>query len=215
MTKILIVDDDAEFRENLFQALSNLGFSVTESPSGRDALDRTANEFFDIVLIDLMMPNLSGIDTVREMKRRRDRQKVIMITAFSTIQNAVESIKLGVSDYIVKPFKIEDLNAAIHRTLEEARFEDEVRINDLDQTLGSLANSIRQRIIDLLGTKPPMRLMEIRQALYIEDHTKVVFHLKILKESGLVEQHSDRTYTLSAAGVEVLGFLKDLKSRLP
>ena len=59
-----------------------------------------------------------------------------------------------------------------------------------------------------------MRLMEIRQALYIEDHTKVVFHLKILKESGLVEQKSDRSYSLSASGTEVLGFLINLKGRV-
>lgn len=212
--KILIVDDDSEFRENLAELLSNTGFLPEEAASGYAALEQAKSGDFDIIMLDLMMPGMNGIATMQELQRVGLKAKIIMITAFSTVQNAVEAIKHGASDYISKPFKVEELTAIIQRTLEEARFEKVVQIEDLNQTLGSLANPIRQKIIGLLGTKAPMRLMEIRQALYIEDHTKVVFHLKILKESALVEQHSDRSYSLSASGNEVLGFLVNLKDRL-
>ncbi|MBF0383495.1 MAG: response regulator [Magnetococcales bacterium] len=212
--KILIVDDDPEFRENLAELLTNTGFLPEVATTGREALEKTESGNFDIVMLDFMMPGMDGIETMREMKRLGRQSKIIMITAFSTVQNAVEAIKQGASDYISKPFKVEELTAVILRTLEEIKFEKAIKIEDLNQTLGSLANPIRQKILALLGARPPMRLMELRQTLYIEDHTKVVFHLKILKESGLVEQYSDRSYSLSASGKEVLGFLVNLKGRV-
>ncbi|ABK45928.1 response regulator receiver protein [Magnetococcus marinus MC-1] len=213
--RLLIVDDDAEFRENLSQIMLAHGFEIEETNSGKSALSRVQSEPFDIVLLDMMMPGMDGIETLREMEKLSQHPKIILITAFSTVQNAVEAIKRGASDYVSKPFKVEELLAVIQRTLEEAKFEEEIRIEDLDQTLGSLANPIRQKIIALLGSGLPQRLMEIRKILDIEDHTKVVFHLKILKESGLVQQQSDRAYVLSDSGKEVLQFLKSLKSRLP
>jgi DNA-binding response OmpR family regulator len=213
-SRILVVDDDPEFRENLAELLTNTGFFPEVAITGREALEKTESGNFDIIMLDFMMPGMDGIETMREMKRLGRQSKIIMITAFSTVQNAVEAIKHGASDYISKPFKVEELTAVINRTLEEVKFEKAIQIEDLNQTLGSLANPIRQKIIALLGARTPMRLMEIRQALYIEDHTKVVFHLKILKESGLVEQKSDRSYSLSASGTEVLGFLINLKGRV-
>lgn len=213
--RFLIVDDDPEFRENLSEVLMAHGFEIREATSGKNALAMVQEEAFDIALLDMMMPGMDGIDTLRELKKLDRPPKVILITAFSTVQNAVEAIKHGASDYVSKPFKVEELLAVIQRTLEEAKFEEEIKIEDLDQTLGSLANPIRQKIIALLGAGPPQRLMEIRKTLDIEDHTKVVFHLKILKESGLVQQQDDRSYILSDSGREVLGFLKSLKSRLP
>ncbi len=212
--KILIIDDDQDFRRNFLEILVRSGFVAEEAASGIEALPMLQTGNYDIVMLDLMMPQMDGLETLREIKRRGLKPKIIMITAFSTVQSAVEAIKQGASDYISKPFKIEELTAIINRTLEEARFEQAVQIEDLNQTLGSLANPIRQKIMVLLGARGSMRLMEIRQSLYIEDHTKIVFHLKVLTESGLVEKRSDRKYDLSPSGQEVLGFLKNLQTRL-
>jgi DNA-binding NtrC family response regulator len=212
--KILVVDDDRDFRENFQKALINSGFLAEEAISGEEALTKMKSGNYDIVMLDLMMPRMNGLETLREMKRLGHNSKVIMITAFSTVQNAVEAIKQGASDYISKPFKIEELVSIINRTLEEVKFEQAVQIEDLNQTLGSLANPIRQKIMTLLGKRTSIRLVDIRKSLYIEDHTKIVFHLRILTESGLVEKRPDRMYVLSTSGQEVLGFLKNLQSRL-
>ncbi|MBF0382806.1 MAG: response regulator [Magnetococcales bacterium] len=212
--KILIIDDDQDFRRNFLEILVRSGFLAEEAASGVEALPMLQTGKYDIVMLDLMMPKMDGLETLREIKRLGLKSKIVMITAFSTVQNAVEAIKQGASDYISKPFKVEELIAIINRTLEEARFEQAIQIGDLTKTLGSLANPIRQKIMVLLGTRGSMRLMEIRQSLYIEDHTKIVFHLKVLTESGLVEKQLNRSYELSPSGQEVLVFLQSLQTRL-
>jgi DNA-binding NtrC family response regulator len=153
--KILVVDDDRDFRENFQKALINSGFLAEEATSGEEALTKMKSGNYDIVMLDLMMPRMNGLETLREMRRLGHNSKVIMITAFSTVHNAVEAIKQGASDYISKPFKIEELVSIINRTLEEVKFEQAVQIEDLNQTLGSLANPIRQKIMTLLGSSRP------------------------------------------------------------
>jgi len=102
----------------------------------------------------------------------------------------------------------------VKRALEEVRFEEGIKKLDLDYTLGSLTNYIRRNIIKLLSTGKAMRLMEVTKELEIEDHTKVVFHLKILKESGIIEQDKDKRYLLTKEGEKTLDCLKILENHL-
>jgi FixJ family two-component response regulator len=137
-----------------------------------------------------------------------------MITGFATIDNAVQAIKKGASDYITKPFKIEDLDDTIKRTLEEAKFDKEIKRLDLDYTLSSLSSSLRRKIIKLLYQTKGMHLMELTRALDIEDHTKVAFHLKMLKESGIIKKDKEKTYSLTKEGEKTLSCLKILEDHL-
>jgi ActR/RegA family two-component response regulator len=135
-----------------------------------------------------------------------------MITAFASVANAVDAIKKGASDYITKPFKIDELINTIRCSLEEAKFEADVKNLDMDQTISSLSNSIRREIIQLLGQNDEMRLMAITRKLKIEDHTKVVFHLRTLKESDLIQQSEDKSYSLTKEGKRVLKSLHILSN---
>jgi FixJ family two-component response regulator len=162
-----------------------------------------------------MMPKMNGIDSLLTLRRLRPNTKVIMITAFATVENAVDAIRKGASDYIAKPFKIEALLTTIRRVLEEARFEVCVNNMDLDRTLGSLANPIRRNIIKLLHARENMRLMEITRELGIDDHTKVLFHLKLLKEAGIVQQGREKSYSLTKEGTKTIDCLRMLESYLP
>ncbi|OGP66047.1 MAG: hypothetical protein A3K22_05015, partial [Deltaproteobacteria bacterium RBG_16_42_7] len=148
--KILIVDDDDELRANLSGILRGKGYHTDEASSGKEAIKKALLGEFDIVLLDLMMPKMSGMDVLTELRKLKPKTKVIMITAFASIDNAVEAIKKGASDYISKPFKIEELHTTIRRALEEARFDMSVKKLDLDYTLSSLSNPIRRKIIKLL-----------------------------------------------------------------
>lgn len=211
MKKILIVDDDAEFRGSLSEVLRGVGYQADEAASGPEAIKKAASPDIDIVLLDLMMPGMSGLETLMEIRRVNSKVRVVMVTAFATIGNAVEAIKRGASDYISKPFKVEVLLTMLKRVLEEARFEEGVKQLDLDTTVGSLSNSIRRSIIRLLQKRGTMRLMELTRELDIEDHTKVVFHLKMLKEAGVVEQNEKKAYAITMEGkktVECLGILE-------
>ena len=212
MKKILIVDDDAEMRENLSDILREAGYCTDEAVSGSEALEKVASEEYDIALLDMIMPNRDGIDILTEMRRVRPRMRVIMITAFATIENAVTAIKKGASDYISKPFKIIELITTIKRVIEESRFESDIKKMNIEDTLSSLSNPIRRNIINLLNSRNKMRLMEITRELDIEDHTKVVFHLRMLKEAGIIEQGKDKSYFLTKEGERAIDFLKLLEN---
>ena len=214
MKKILIVDDDAELRANLSEILRGAGYYTDEAASGKEAIEKITSKDFDIALLDLMMPKMSGIETLTELKKITPKTKVIMITAFATVENAVDAIKKGASDYISKPFRIEELLTTIRRVIEEGRFEEGITKLDLDYTLSSLANPIRRNILRLLNSRKSMRLMELVRELGIEDHTKVVFHLKVLKESGIIEQDKDKSYSLTEEGERILSGLKILENYL-
>ncbi len=214
MKKILIVDDDAELRSTLTEILGEAGYRIDKAASGREALDKIHSADFDIILLDLMMPGMNGMEVLSEVRKTRPRIKVIIITAFATVNNAVDAIKKGASDYISKPFKIEELLAIVRRVIEEARFENGIRKLDLENTLNSLSNPIRRDILQLLHIRHEMRLMEITRKLDIEDHTKVVFHLKLLKESGIIKQNKEKSYFLTKEGEKMIELLKFLDSYL-
>jgi DNA-binding NtrC family response regulator len=214
MKKILIVDDDAELRANLSEILRGAGYHTEEAASGKEAIEKAVCEEYDIALLDLIMPGMNGRDTLVELKRINPKTKTIMITAFATVEDAVEAIKKGASDYISKPFKIDELLTTIRRVLEEARFEEGIKKLDLDYALSSLSNPIRRNIIKLLSSIKGMRLMEITRVLDIDDHTKVVFHLKRLEESGIIGQDKDRSYLLTREGEKILDCLRILENYL-
>ncbi len=214
MKKILIVDDDAEFRLNLTEVLTGAGYRTESAATAQEAIARSEAEEFDIILLDFMMPKMNGIDSLLTLRRVRPKAKVIMITAFATIENAVDAMKKGASDYISKPFKIEALLTTIRRVLEEAKFEVCVNNPDFDRTLSSLANPIRRKIIKLLHARENMHLMEITRELGIDDHTKVVFHLKFLKEAGIIEQDKEKSYSLAKEGAKTIDCLRMLENHL-
>jgi DNA-binding NtrC family response regulator len=213
MKKILIVDDDGEFRHHLIEVLKEQ-YQVDDASSAKEAYEKLRSGDFDIVLLDYMMPKQNGVDALYELKRLKPRIKVIMITAFASIENAIDVIKKGASDYISKPFKIENLLLAIRRVIEEARFEEGMKRLDIDRTLSALASPIRRNILKLLRDRENIHLMEITRDLQIEDHTKVVFHLKMLKEADLIDQGNGRTYFLSKEGMRMIECLKTLEQYL-
>jgi DNA-binding response OmpR family regulator len=214
MKKILIVDDDAELRSHLSDVLKGAGYQTAAAPTGAEAIEMAIDEEFDLLLLDFMMPKTSGADVLTELRKVAPRSRVIMITAFATIENAVDIIKRGASDYLSKPFKIDDLLTRIRKVLEEASFESCGVKEDFDGILSSLANPLRRKALQLLATRKSMRLMEIVRELHIEEHTKVIFHLKILREAGMVEQDKARSYTLTKEGERTLSCLKILETHL-
>lgn len=200
MSRILIVDDDDELRSNLSDVLQDAGYTTVLAPNGQAALNILDKEDFTLVLLDMVMPGMNGIDTLTELKRRKPQTKVVMITAFATVQNAVNAIQKGASDYVTKPFKIEELLATTGRIFEESRFEEGAARIGFDNAMSSLNNTLRRNIIRMLFERKSMRLMEITRGLGVDDHTKVVFHLKNLKEADIIDQDQNKAYFLTEEG---------------
>lgn len=214
MNKILIVDDDSEYTENLKEILDNAGYPNDIAGSVNEAMEKLSAQPYGIILLDFMMPGIDGINALGEFKRISPNSKIIMITAFASIENAVRAIKKGASEYISKPFKIDALLLMIKQVIEELRFESDIKKLQLEGTLSSLSNSIRREIIRMFQTSEKIRLMETVRKLGIEDHTKVIFHLKILKEARILKQDKKRSYFLSKEGKKVLECLNILDNYL-
>lgn len=212
MTKILVVDDDQDLRENLVEVLSDAGFSLAAAGNGETALAALEQEDFDLVLLDSIMPVMGGLEALPQIKRSHPKAKVIMLTAFSTVDSAVEAMRKGADDYIAKPFKIADLLVAVRRALEEARFAHCGEILNMDKMFKCLANETRRKTLQLLKVEGSMRFMDIARRLEIEDHTKVNFHLKILKDAGLLDRDNKKQYLLSSKGEKIISCLSTLSS---
>jgi DNA-binding NtrC family response regulator len=121
MGKILVVEDNDVLRSSVVQALVENSHIVTEVADGEDATDRLQEESFDVVLTDMRMPKKSGVEVLRFAKSVNELTVVIMMTAFGTIESAVEAMKNGAYDYIQKPFELEELEVKINRALDHRR----------------------------------------------------------------------------------------------
>ena len=106
---VLIVDDEAEFATALAERLALRGMEISVSYSGEDALETLGDRHIDVVLLDVMMPGLGGIDTLKEILSDDPSAAVIMLSGHADINTAVQGMKLGASDYLVKPVDIDEL----------------------------------------------------------------------------------------------------------
>ena len=121
MGKILVVEDNDVLRASVVQALSENNHTVVEVADGEVATERLQEESFDVVLTDMRMPKRSGLEVLRFAKSINELTTVIVMTAFGTIESAVEAMKSGAYDYIQKPFELEELEVKINRALEYRR----------------------------------------------------------------------------------------------
>ncbi|MFZ1955940.1 MAG: response regulator, partial [Desulfobacterales bacterium] len=107
--KILAIDDEQNIRHLIRNEFMLEGFDVTTAKSGEEGLGFIDGQDYDVVLLDLKLPKMSGIETLKCLKRKNPRSEVIMITGYGDIHSAVESVKLGARDYVTKPFKLDEL----------------------------------------------------------------------------------------------------------
>jgi DNA-binding response OmpR family regulator len=209
MKNILIIEDDSKMREGLAELLKEEGYKVESAENGKKGIDKLMEKDFDVVLTDLIMPAMGGMDVLRETKRMRPATHVILITAYATIENAVEAMKSGASDYITKPFKIDEVQTKIRKVLAEAEFEKYPEIIGSD-IIKAISNPIRKDTVKLLNKAGKLKFTEIKKMLKIDDATKLSFHLRVLKEYNVIEQDSDRVYMLTRAGKDLIESLKKI-----
>ncbi|MCR4427027.1 MAG: sigma-54 dependent transcriptional regulator [Firmicutes bacterium] len=116
--RVLIVDDEANMRVVLSDVFSDAGYAIETASTGKEAIDAIEAISADAVVLDLKLPDMSGIDVFREAKRIRPGIIVVIVTAYSSVDTAIEAMKMGAFDYITKPFKVEKLLMVIGNALE-------------------------------------------------------------------------------------------------
>jgi two-component system response regulator HydG len=152
--KVLVVDDQRNMRATTAMVLRAAGHAVEEAEDGAAALRRVAAEAFDVVLTDLRMPEVDGMAVLREAQRLAPETQVIVMTAYGTIESAVEAIRRGAYDFLAKPFKEDELLLRVSKALEKRRLLGEVSIlagelrrrDGLEQIVGR--SSAMQEVLD-------------------------------------------------------------------
>jgi len=150
MSKILVVDDEQSMRDFLSIMLKKEGYDVVTAENGGGALKAIQAEIFDLVITDVKMPDIDGIEVLKTVKEVSPETVVIMITAFATAETAVEAMKLGAYDYITKPFKVDEIKLVIQKALEKRHLRKEnILLRREIESRAGFANFI--------GTSAPMQ----------------------------------------------------------
>jgi two-component system response regulator AtoC len=167
---ILVVDDDRDTRELLREVLSEEGYNVVTSSSGEEALQVGKQECFDLIISDMKLgPDLSGLDVLRAYKTLQPESEVILITAFGTMETAIEALKGGAFDYLSKPFKIDELLVQVGRALENRNLIRENRA--LKRQLGS-----QVQLSSLVGRSPAMLEVYKKIAMVSDSRSTVLIY---------------------------------------
>jgi len=150
MDEILLADDEATFRQTLTKVLEEEGMAVAAVANGTDAISAIMKQPFAVAILDIQMPGADGIKVLREIMRVRPETRVIIITAYGTVEMAVEAIKLGACDYVMKPVMFDDILAKIRQHL---RY---LELNDENKQLRRELNG-RFDISQIIGGSAPMQ----------------------------------------------------------
>ncbi len=123
--KILLVEDDINTLNGLAEILTEEGFEVTKARNARNGLNEFRKDQFDVVLVDYLLPDIDGLQLAETLLQDQPETKIIMMTAFGTVKNAVQAMKLGIYDYLTKPIDLDELLIILRRAIQEKRLIDE------------------------------------------------------------------------------------------
>ena len=155
---ILVVDDEPGILDSLSKILEDEGYQVTLAKSGAEALRTLSTEPHDLVMLDIWMPEMDGLDTLKRLREQWPRQQVVMMSGHGSIETAVRSIKLGAYDYIEKPLSLDNVTLRVRHALDQHRLEEEnlklrSKVEGRYQLVGS--SPAMQRLRALIATAGP------------------------------------------------------------
>src|SRR5262245_42002708 len=169
--KILIVDDEPSNRNILRQELAHRGYTVDTANNGAEALKKVESARPDLVVLDFMMPGMSGLEVLRELRKRENDPAVIMITAYGTVERAVDAMREGAYDFITRPFEPDHIALVVQKSLERQSLKTGIEI---------LSEEIGQRHRLVIGASPKMKEVVDAAKKAAASHSTVL----LLGESG-------------------------------
>jgi DNA-binding NtrC family response regulator len=134
--RLLLVDDEERFVETLSKRLKERGLDVTSALSGKDALKVMSGKLFDVVVLDVKMPGLDGVETLREIKKSWPLVEVLMLTGHASVDSAIEGMRLGAFEYLMKPIEIETLMTKMEEAYEKkSAHEEKIKQAEIDELI--------------------------------------------------------------------------------
>lgn len=204
MVKVLIAEDDLELRKSMVEIIELEGHSVTAVGSAEAAIAACEHTYFDVALMDLLMPGMTGVEAISNLRQLSPFIAIVIITAYATVDTAVDAMKKGADSVMTKPFNADGLLMAIKRSVAEKQLLKSATNIDSDSVYAALANPFRRMTLKQLGTHKQLKFMDLCRLVGIEDHTKFNFHLRQLIKAGLVVQNENKIYFLTTTGQFVL-----------
>lgn len=199
--RLLVVDDDAVFREELGDLLEQDGHEVATAPNVAKGLEQLEAAEFDVVFTDLKMPRQSGLDLLRETRRRWPRTLVVVVTGFATVETAIEAMKLGAFDYVRKPFQLEQLQQTLEFARQEHAFATARELGrDAEETARALATDSAHAVL-FLGDRPPDGASHVVFERLDERNPSQIVHLA----SSFVHEHPAGSVVVAGAERLLLG----------
>jgi diguanylate cyclase (GGDEF)-like protein len=149
--EILVVDDDPMVRDVVVESIKEMGYEVDVCGDGAEALEMNENKAFDLIVTDMRLPGLDGLSLIRRLKTGTADTDVIVITGYGTIENAVECMKAGALEYLIKPFTIDQIQVAVRKALEHRELRKRAREREFYMELSyidSLTGVNNRRFLD-------------------------------------------------------------------
>ncbi len=162
---ILVVDDEGAIRYSITKTLQRVGYHVEAAASGEEALEMMKNQDYDVVLTDIRMPGLTGVELLSKIKEQAPDAVVILLTGYASLETAIESLRLGAHDYLVKPSSSQDIRNSVAKGIERAQNLRNRR---------ALLRSIRENVEQLTGEQIEIEKVEARPAKQPAGSTPVV-----------------------------------------
>ena len=159
-SRLLVVDDDFDVRDSLRRALGYAGYTVATAANGAEALTALAQAPVDLVILDVLMPMLNGLDTCRALRGRGDVTPVLVLTARDAIDDRVDGLEAGADDYLVKPFALRELLARVNALLRRTRPPRDL-LGYADLTLDLTSHTVTRAGAALVLTKIEFSLLEL------------------------------------------------------
>ena len=150
--KILIIEDSETLRRSLVVGLSHLGFTTDDSGEGSEALSMALNNHYDMIILDLMLPGLSGLEILKALRKQKKQSRVLILSAKTETQDRVEGLLQGADDYLTKPFSFEELHArilAIMRRGHLQQMNQNLIIGDFCLNVADKTFAFKEQIIEL------------------------------------------------------------------
>ncbi len=158
--KLLLVEDSPTLRRTVSTGLRSLGFQIEVAADGREALDHLADSSYDVVILDLMLPRVPGLEVLREMRRNREEARVLILSAMDQTEDRVRGLDLGADDYLVKPFAFDELVSRIRALFRRNSGSRQVEMEIREVLIDTISRRVRFQGKDVVLTPQEYNLLE-------------------------------------------------------
>jgi DNA-binding response OmpR family regulator len=201
MNTILLVEDEAHVASLIIRSLSEEGYEVSLAPDGSTGLDMALQNNFDLILLDIMLPGINGLEVCRKIRASGSTVPILMLTALGTTQNIVTGLDSGADDYLVKPYKLAELLARVRSMI---RRNNNIGINNADNNpeqiqIADLVLNLKDKTAVRAGQKIELTATEYRLLKYLMvNKRRLVSRMDILENMlTTCEKRLTRTLTIS------------------